>query len=72
MCNGANLAFERKAYLETLDSEIDLRYPSGDDLFLMMKIRKKYGASSIQYLFAEEAIVSTKAKKRRVNSFPSV
>jgi cellulose synthase/poly-beta-1,6-N-acetylglucosamine synthase-like glycosyltransferase len=63
MCNGANLAFERKAYLETLDSEIDLRYPSGDDLFLMMKIRKKYGASSIQYLFAEEAIVSTKAKK---------
>jgi len=63
MCNGANLAFERKAYLETRDSEDDLRYPSGDDLFLMMKIRKKYGAKSVKYLFAEEAIVSTKAKK---------
>jgi cellulose synthase/poly-beta-1,6-N-acetylglucosamine synthase-like glycosyltransferase len=63
MCNGANLAFERKAYLETRDSEDDLRYPSGDDLFLMMKIRKKYGAKSVKYLFAEEAMVSTKAKK---------
>lgn len=63
MCNGANLAFERKAYLETCNSDDDLRYPSGDDLFLMMKIRKKYGARSVNYLFAEEAMVSTKAKK---------
>jgi len=63
MCNGANLAFERKAYLETRDSDDDLRYPSGDDLFLMMKIRKKYGARSVKYLFAEEAVVVTKAKK---------
>jgi cellulose synthase/poly-beta-1,6-N-acetylglucosamine synthase-like glycosyltransferase len=63
MCNGANLAFERLAYLETRDSNDDLRYPSGDDLFLMMKIRKKYGAGSVKYLFSEEAIVFTKAKK---------
>jgi uncharacterized membrane protein len=63
MCNGANLAFERKAYLETCDSEDDLRYPSGDDLFLMMKIRKRFGAKSVKYLFAEEAMVFTKAKK---------
>jgi cellulose synthase/poly-beta-1,6-N-acetylglucosamine synthase-like glycosyltransferase len=63
MCNGANLAFERKAYLETIDSVDDLRYPSGDDLFLMMKIRKRYGTKSIKYLFAEEAMVFTKAKK---------
>jgi cellulose synthase/poly-beta-1,6-N-acetylglucosamine synthase-like glycosyltransferase len=63
MCNGANLAFERNAYLETWDKEDDLRYPSGDDLFLMMKIRKKYGARSVNYLFTEEAVVSTKAKK---------
>ncbi len=63
MCNGANLAFKRKAYLETRDSEDDLKYPSGDDLFLMMKIRKKYGAQMVKYLFAKEAVVSTKAKK---------
>ncbi|MCX6246552.1 MAG: glycosyltransferase [Bacteroidetes bacterium] len=63
MCNGANLAFERQAYLETCNSEDDLMYPSGDDLFLMMKIRKRYGAKSINYLFAENAIVLTTAKK---------
>jgi len=63
MCNGANLAFERNAYLETCDSEDDLRYPSGDDLFLMMKIRKKYGAGSVNYIFSDEAVVFTKAKK---------
>jgi len=63
MCNGANLAFERRAYLETRDSEDDLRFPSGDDLFLMMKIRKKYGAGSVHYLFSEEAVVFTKAKR---------
>jgi cellulose synthase/poly-beta-1,6-N-acetylglucosamine synthase-like glycosyltransferase len=62
MCNGANLAFERTAYLETRDSS-DLRYPSGDDLFLMMKIGKKFGSRSIKYLFTEEAIVSTSAKR---------
>jgi cellulose synthase/poly-beta-1,6-N-acetylglucosamine synthase-like glycosyltransferase len=63
MCNGANLAFTRIAYLETLNLNDDLRFPSGDDLFLMMKIRKKFGASSIQYLFTGEAIVSTHAKR---------
>jgi cellulose synthase/poly-beta-1,6-N-acetylglucosamine synthase-like glycosyltransferase len=63
MCNGANLAFTRKGYEATLDSGDDLRYPSGDDLFLMMKIRKKYGSGAISYLWSEEAIVRTKAKK---------
>jgi cellulose synthase/poly-beta-1,6-N-acetylglucosamine synthase-like glycosyltransferase len=62
MCNGANLAFERQAYRETLDSDDDLRFPSGDDLFLMMKIRKKFGAGSVRYLFDKEARVYTRAR----------
>jgi cellulose synthase/poly-beta-1,6-N-acetylglucosamine synthase-like glycosyltransferase len=63
LCNGANLAFTRKAWLEIADTASDLKYPSGDDLFLMMKIIKRYGADSIKYLFAKEAVVSTRAKK---------
>ncbi len=63
LCNGANLAFTRKAWLEIADTANDLKYPSGDDLFLMMKIVKRYGAGSIKYLFAKEAVVSTKAKE---------
>ena len=63
MCNGANLAFTRKAYNATISLDEDLRYPSGDDLFLMMKIKKKYGSGSVKYLFSEDAVVSVKAKK---------
>ncbi|MGA3015019.1 MAG: glycosyltransferase [Bacteroidales bacterium] len=63
MCNGANLAFKRQAWLETNNSSDNLKYPSGDDLFLMMKIRKKYGPGSIKYLFSKESIISTAAKK---------
>jgi len=63
MCNGANLAFTRKSYIETMESIVDLEFPSGDDVFLMLKIKRKYGVSAIKYLFCEEAIVSTKAKR---------
>ena len=63
MCNGANLAFTRKAYLETLGMDDDLRHPSGDDLFLMIKIGKQFRSKTIQYLFAKEAVVYTKAKR---------
>jgi cellulose synthase/poly-beta-1,6-N-acetylglucosamine synthase-like glycosyltransferase len=69
MCNGANLAFKRKAYFAVADTGDDLKYPSGDDLFLMMKIRKKYGKGSIKYLFASETVVSTKAKRTPIEFF---
>jgi cellulose synthase/poly-beta-1,6-N-acetylglucosamine synthase-like glycosyltransferase len=68
MCNGANLAFTRKAWLETKDLSGDLKYPSGDDLFLMMKIRKKYGPGSVKYLYCKEGIIST-SPKRSFNEF---
>jgi cellulose synthase/poly-beta-1,6-N-acetylglucosamine synthase-like glycosyltransferase len=63
MCNGANLAFTRKAYLETLNPDAGHRVASGDDLFLLMKIKKEYGAASIEFLFERKALVRTKAKK---------
>jgi len=69
MCNGANLAFKRSAYEATRSSRDDFRYPSGDDLFLMMKIRKKYGAKSVKFLFSEDAIILTKAQKTAAGFF---
>jgi len=69
MCNGANLAFNRNAYEETRDSRDGFRYPSGDDLFLMMKILKKYRKQSVRFLFSEEAIILTKAKKTPAEFF---
>lgn len=62
MCNGANLAYEKKVFEEVGGfSEID-KQPSGDDVMLMMKIAKKY-ASEVHFLKAKEAIVFTQTEK---------
>ena len=62
MCNGANLAYERKAFEAVGGYHDNLEYRSGDDMFLMLKIRKHFGAGSVTFLKSAEAIVRTKAK----------
>lgn len=62
MCNGANLAYERKVFRDVNGfSGID-HIASGDDMLLMHKIWKKY-PDRIHYLKSKEAIVSTKPEK---------
>ncbi len=57
MCNGANLAFEKKVYFEFSDpAKKDII--SGDDTFLMFNILKKY-KKSIKYLKNFDAAVFT-------------
>ncbi|AXY76557.1 glycosyltransferase [Paraflavitalea soli] len=58
MCNGANLAYEKKAFEEVNGFEGIDNIPSGDDMLLMHKIYKKY-PEQVFYLKAKEAIVST-------------
>ncbi len=59
MGNGANLAYEKKAFFEVGGfSGID-SIASGDDMLLMHKFNEKY-PNRIGYLKAEDAIVSTK------------
>lgn len=62
MCNGANLAYERKAFNSVGGYKDNLGYSSGDDAFLMSKIRKQFGAGSVKFLKSPNAIVSTDAK----------
>ena len=62
MCNGANLAYERKAFNTVGGYKDNLCYSSGDDVFLMLKIRKLFGAGSVKFLKSPEAIVWTEAK----------
>ena len=58
MCNGANLAYSRQAFLEVGGfSGID-SIASGDDMLLMHKIKKAFPGGT-GYLFSQEAIVST-------------
>lgn len=61
MANGANIAFTRKAYDSCGGFSSHLHYASGDDIFLMLSIKKKFGAESIRFLKSADAIVSTPA-----------
>lgn len=58
LCNGANLAFTKKAWL---NSQADLRFDeqSGDDVFLLQSIKKRGGV--VRFLKSESAFVVTKA-----------
>lgn len=59
MNNGANLLFEKSAFS---DSNLHYNYSSGDDVFLMLHVKKKY-KQAIQFIKSKNAIVYTKAEK---------
>ena len=62
MCNGANLAYERKAFYEVNGfTNID-HIASGDDMLLMQKIAQRF-PGGIFYLLSKEAIVKTQSAK---------
>ena len=62
MCNGANLAYERKAFFEVGGFTGIDNIASGDDMLLMHKIAVKF-PQQIHYLKAKEAIVTTQPMK---------
>ena len=62
MCNGANLAYERKVFNEVNGFAGVDHIASGDDMLLMHKIVKKY-PRKVHYLKSKEAIVSTQPMK---------
>ena len=61
MGNGANMAFKKDAYLEISKNIDGKNYASGDDVFLMHSISKKYGSRSIKFLKSNNCIVETSA-----------
>jgi cellulose synthase/poly-beta-1,6-N-acetylglucosamine synthase-like glycosyltransferase len=58
LANGTNFMFSKEAFIEVKGYEGD-GYASGDDVFLVQKIAKKYGASRIGFNNEEESIVAT-------------
>jgi len=60
MCNGANLAFRKEAYLDVKKSICGKKYFSGDDIFLMLAI-KKQDSDKILYQMDRAAMVHTGA-----------
>lgn len=61
MANGANMAFKKDAYLEISNNIAGENYASGDDVFLLHSISKKYGSKSIKFLKNNNNIVETSA-----------
>ena len=62
MCNGANLAYEKSSFHEVGGFGND-NFSSGDDVFLLLKIKKRFGNKSVKFLKNENAFVYTEAKK---------
>ncbi len=58
MCNGANLAYKRSAFLEVKGFEGIDKLASGDDMLLMHKMAHHY-PGAVHYLRSTEAIVTT-------------
>lgn len=61
MCNGANMAYDRKSALEVEKYRTDMDIASGDDVFLMEQFVKHFGSHSVRFLFDTDAIVKTQS-----------
>lgn len=62
MCNGANLAYEKKAFLDVNGFTGIDHIASGDDMLLMQKMAQQF-PGKISYLLSKDAIVTTQATK---------
>ena len=62
MCNGANLAYERKTFFEVNGFNGIDHIASGDDMLLMQKIAQRF-PHKVSYLLSKDTIVTTQAAK---------
>ncbi len=58
LCNGANLAFTKSAWLAS-EQELHFDEPSGDDIFLLQSIKRKKG--QIRFLKSSKAMTTTQS-----------
>jgi len=59
MCNGANLAYRKEAFSRVRGFEGNEHYLSGDDVFLLHKVKKEFGKTSIIFCKDQKSIVKT-------------
>ena len=62
MCNGANFCYEKSAFEAVGGFKGNDQYASGDDVFLMLKINKRFGSGAVTFLKDRAAIVTTPAQ----------
>ncbi len=67
MCNAANMAIKKSTWLKVYES-INQKHPSGDDVFLLLAL-KKQRPERIRFLKSNEAMVVTRGEKSLKNFF---
>lgn len=68
ICNAANMAIKKDAYFKIKENSNEIKYASGDDVFLLHNIKKLFGSNSISFIYHHSALVLTHAPKD-LNSF---
>jgi len=63
MCNGANLAYRKEAFLSVGGFTGNTQHFSGDDQFLLAAIRKRFGGGAIRFHWDKQALVTTEPEK---------
>ncbi len=61
LCNGANLAVDKKAYLRVIQETKGQGIASGDDMFLMLAIQAQF-ENGVRFIKAKDALVKTNAQ----------
>lgn len=61
MCNGANFAYKKSIFLDVNGFSGNINIASGDDIFLLEKVAKKY-PKQLHYLKCDKAIIKTNAQ----------
>jgi cellulose synthase/poly-beta-1,6-N-acetylglucosamine synthase-like glycosyltransferase len=59
ICNGANLAYRKTAFIRVKGFEGNKRFISGDDVFLMHKMKHEFGNEAIGFAKDKNALVKT-------------
>lgn len=62
MCNGANLGFSAMAYHRLDTDAMKHSIVSGDDVFLMMSLKNRYGSEKVRFLKSRDALVVAEGK----------
>lgn len=61
LCNGANFAYQKKAFIEVKGFDGNTNIASGDDIFLLEKMVRQY-PNQVQFLKDTQAVVITKSE----------
>ncbi|MCB0465985.1 MAG: glycosyltransferase, partial [Aequorivita sp.] len=63
LCNGANLAYQKNAFIKVNGFSGNNHIASGDDIFLLEKMKKAF-PKRVQFLKSKDAIVTTKSQQK--------